>query len=64
MEGEGIMVSVNTLSCPTTIEAFVVCQRYQPPPSYTPTMANPLLDVKYGKSGLFSNKSPSHFVRT
>ncbi len=26
----------------------MVCQGYRPPPGYTPTMANPLLDMKYG----------------
>ena len=31
----------------SSIEAFVVCQNYSPPPGYTPTMANPLLDHKY-----------------
>ena len=29
------------------IQAFVVCQGYSPPPGYTPTMLNPLLDHKY-----------------
>ncbi|KAI7862122.1 FtsJ-like methyltransferase-domain-containing protein [Spinellus fusiger] len=31
----------------SSIEAFIVCQNYTPPPHYTPTMANPLLDVHY-----------------
>lgn len=31
----------------SSIEAFVVCQGYNPPPGYTPTMVNPLLDHKY-----------------
>ena len=31
----------------STIQAFVVCQGYSPPPGYTPTMLNPLLDHKY-----------------
>ena len=30
----------------SSIEAFVVCQGYNPPPGYIPTMANPLLDHK------------------
>ena len=30
----------------SSIEAFVVCQNYNPPPGYTPTMLNPLLDHK------------------
>ena len=29
-------------------EAFVVCQGYRPPPGYVPTMANPLLGLRYG----------------
>ncbi|KAI9033663.1 FtsJ-like methyltransferase-domain-containing protein [Phycomyces nitens] len=31
----------------SSIEAFIVCQNYTPPPNYTPTMTNPLLDVHY-----------------
>lgn len=31
----------------SSIEAFVVCQEYQPPPGYVPTMVNPLLDHAY-----------------
>ncbi|XP_041479828.1 uncharacterized protein LOC121427478 [Lytechinus variegatus] len=31
----------------SSIEAFVVCQRYAPPVGYTPNMSNPLLDQKY-----------------
>jgi len=31
----------------SSIEAFVVCQGYSPPPGYEPTMANPLLDHSY-----------------
>lgn len=34
----------------SSIEAFIVCQNYQPPKDYVPTMANPLLDMQYGKS--------------
>lgn len=30
----------------SSIEAFVVCQNYNPPAGYKPTMANPLLDPK------------------
>ena len=33
-------------------EAFVVCRNYNPPAGYVPTMANPLLDLKYGKMQL------------
>jgi tRNA (cytidine32/guanosine34-2'-O)-methyltransferase len=32
----------------SSIEAFVVCQNYNPPAGYKPTMANPLLDPKSG----------------
>ncbi|KAI8876181.1 FtsJ-domain-containing protein [Backusella circina FSU 941] len=31
----------------SSIEAFIVCQDYTPPENYTPTMANPLLDLQY-----------------
>ncbi|CAO3684163.1 unnamed protein product [Rhizopus stolonifer] len=31
----------------SSIEAFIVCQDYQPPKDYVPTMANPLLDLQY-----------------
>jgi len=31
----------------SSIEAFVVCQEYAPPPGYVPTMMNPLLDNHY-----------------
>jgi len=31
----------------SSIEAFVVCQGYEPPKGYTPTMVNPLLDHAY-----------------
>lgn len=31
----------------SSIEAFVVCQNYDPPTGYNPTMINPLLDHKY-----------------
>jgi tRNA (cytidine32/guanosine34-2'-O)-methyltransferase len=30
----------------SSIEAFVVCQGYAPPPGYEPTMMNPLLGKK------------------
>ncbi|KAI8907705.1 hypothetical protein PhCBS80983_g02862 [Powellomyces hirtus] len=33
----------------SSIEAFIVCQNYTPPPNYTPTMLNPLLDYSYGE---------------
>lgn len=31
----------------SSIEAFVVCQNYQPPEGYVPNMSNPLLDHSY-----------------
>ena len=31
----------------SSIESFVVCQGYRPPPGYVPTMINPLLDHAY-----------------
>ena len=31
----------------SSIEAFVVCQKYSPPEGYVPTMINPLLDHSY-----------------
>ncbi|KAI8333109.1 FtsJ-like methyltransferase-domain-containing protein [Chlamydoabsidia padenii] len=31
----------------SSIESFIVCQGYNPPPNYKPTMANPLLDLNY-----------------
>ena len=32
----------------SSIEAFIVCEDYNPPEDYTPTMSNPLLDHVYG----------------
>lgn len=37
-----------------TTEAFIVCQGYKPPEGYKPTMANPLLDMQYGKKKFLS----------
>ena len=34
------------------LQAFVVCQSYTPPPGFTPTMLNPLLDHKVGTTDL------------
>ncbi|XP_055863998.1 putative tRNA (cytidine(32)/guanosine(34)-2'-O)-methyltransferase [Biomphalaria glabrata] len=31
----------------SSIEAFVVCQKYSPPDGYVPNMSNPLLDCQY-----------------
>eukprot|EP00842_Homolaphlyctis_polyrhiza_P007071 jgi/Hompol1/953/HPOL_002612-RA len=36
----------------SSIESFIVCRNYTPPPGYTPTMINPLLDLDYD----FSNE--------
>jgi tRNA (cytidine32/guanosine34-2'-O)-methyltransferase len=30
------------------IEAFIVCEDYQPPKDYVPSMINPILDLHYG----------------
>eukprot|EP00741_Cyanophora_paradoxa_P007495 tig00001130_g7250.t1 len=35
----------------SSIEAFVVCRGYRPPPGYAPTLVSPLLDENYGASG-------------
>eukprot|EP00939_MAST-03C_sp_MAST-3C-sp1_P005299 g5299.t1 len=32
----------------SSIEAFVVCRNYAPPPTYVPVMSSPLLDHNYG----------------
>ena len=34
----------------SSIEAFIVCEYYQPPKDYVPNMENPLLDQKYSLS--------------
>lgn len=36
----------------SSIEAFVVCQGYSPPPDFTPDMTRRLLDVSYRNDGL------------
>ena len=45
-----IKANVSNISCPLHVcaEAFVVCQGYNPPEGYVPTMSNPLLDHHYG----------------
>jgi tRNA (cytidine32/guanosine34-2'-O)-methyltransferase len=43
-----VTVSKPRSSRHSSIEAFVVCEGYQPPRDYTPNMHNPLLDQKYG----------------
>ncbi|KAJ8320065.1 hypothetical protein KUTeg_001652, partial [Tegillarca granosa] len=37
----------------SSIEAFVVCQNYSPPPGYVPNMSNPLLDHHYGEDYVY-----------
>ncbi|KAI8051128.1 FtsJ-like methyltransferase-domain-containing protein [Syncephalis plumigaleata] len=32
----------------SSIEAFIVCEDYQPPKDYVPSMINPILDLHYG----------------
>lgn len=44
---EFVTVSKPRSSRNSSIEAFVVCQNYQPPDDYVPNMINPLLDHKY-----------------
>ena len=44
---ENVTVAKPRSSRNSSIEAFVVCQNYQPPEGYEPTMINPLLDHKY-----------------
>lgn len=44
---EYVTVSKPRSSRNSSIEAFVICQNYNPPEDYQPTMVNPLLDHKY-----------------
>lgn len=44
----------------SSIESFVVCERYSPPPGYIPTMANPLLDHTY--TDFDSLEGPNRFI--
>ncbi|XP_041978926.1 putative tRNA (cytidine(32)/guanosine(34)-2'-O)-methyltransferase [Aricia agestis] len=44
---EYVTVSKPRSSRNSSIEAFVICQNYNPPPDYVPNMVNPLLDHKY-----------------
>lgn len=41
----GIGLITNTGMC--CAEAFVLCQKYAPPPGYVPTIINPMLDYQY-----------------
>lgn len=42
-----VTVSKPRSSRNSSIEAFIVCEGYQPPKDYVPNMRNPLLDQKY-----------------
>lgn len=42
-----VTVSKPRSSRNSSIEAFIVCEGYQPPQDYSPNMRNPLLDQKY-----------------
>lgn len=42
-----VTVSKPRSSRNSSIEAFIVCESYQPPQDYIPNMRNPLLDQKY-----------------
>ena len=44
----------------SSIESFVVCQGYSPPPGYVPTMVNPLLDHTY--TDFDSLEGPNRFI--
>ena len=44
------------------LQAFVVCQNYTPPPGYTPTMLNPLLDHKVSQSTFVEEKHYTLFT--
>ena len=44
----------------SSIEAFVVCERYSPPSGYIPSMINPLLDHTY--TDFDSLEGPNRFI--
>ena len=44
----------------SSIEAFVVCEGYNPPPGYIPSMVNPLLDHTY--TDFDSLEGPNRFI--
>ena len=44
----------------SSIEAFVVCEGYSPPPGYIPSMVNPLLDHTY--TDFDSLEGPNRFI--
>lgn len=57
---EYVTVSKPRSSRNSSIEAFVVCQNYQPPEGYVPNMVNPLLDHKYCDFNQFTG--PNRFI--
>jgi tRNA (cytidine32/guanosine34-2'-O)-methyltransferase len=46
----------------SSIEAFVVCEGYQPPKDYVPNMQNPLLDQKYSKNVCNEIEGSTRFI--
>jgi len=50
----------------SSIESFVVCRQYAPPPSFVPSMVNPLLDSDYGEGNELQgvNRAIVEFVKT
>jgi tRNA (cytidine32/guanosine34-2'-O)-methyltransferase len=46
----------------SSIEAFVVCEGYQPPKDYVPNMQNPLLDQKYSKNACNEIEGSTRFI--
>ena len=67
---ENVTVAKPRSSRNSSIEAFVVCQNYQPPEGYEPTMINPLLDHKYTGENIHTHsewkndKFPKNFVKS
>lgn len=57
---ENVTVAKPRSSRNSSIEAFVVCQNYQPPKDYVPSMINPLLDHKYTDFNQFTG--PNRFI--
>merc|ERR1711988_1302489 len=57
---ENVTVAKPKSSRNSSIEAFVVCQNYQPPRGYEPSMINPLLDHKYTDFNQFTG--PNRYI--
>jgi len=57
---ENVTVAKPKSSRNSSIEAFVVCQNYQPPKGYEPSMINPLLDHKYTDFNQFTG--PNRYI--